>query len=71
MIKYLFTFVLVVINPYKNLNYSKINVYQLKNEDKRLIVIEPEKQEKKKAKYEMQFCFICNPPQYVPVEVWE
>lgn len=71
MIKYLFIFILIVVNPYKNLNYSKINVYQLKSNDKRLFVTKPERERKKRVKYEMQLCFICNPPKYVPVEVWE
>ncbi len=63
---------LVVINPYKSLNYRKINVYNLGRKDFRIMVTEPEKDKnKKEVKYEMQFCFICNPPQYAPVEVWE
>ena len=63
---------LVVINPYKSLNYRKINVYNLGRKDFRIMVTEPEKDKnKKEVKYEMQFCFICNPPQYMQVEVWE
>ena len=63
---------LVVINPYKNLNYREINVYNLKRKDFRIKVTEPEKDKnKKEVKHEMQFCFLCNPPQYIEVEVWE
>lgn len=71
MKQFAMSFLLVVINPYKNLNYSKINVYNLKRRDHRIVVTESEKEKSKKVSFEMQFCFICNPPQYVPVEVWE
>ncbi len=72
MKQFLISLILVVINPYRGLDYSKINVYVIDEKNYGIILIEPEKDKnKKQVKYEMQFCFVCNPPQYIQVEVWE
>lgn len=72
MKQFLISLILVVINPYKGLDYSKINVYVIDEKSYGIVLVEPEKDKnKKQVKYEMQFCFVCNPPRYIEVEVWE
>jgi len=65
-------FILVVTNPYRNLDYSKINIYYLNGKtDSRVLVVEPEKDKNKKVTEEVLFCFLCTPPQFVPMETWQ
>lgn len=52
-------FLIVVINPYDGIKYDEINVYSFESEEK-IETVEPVKQK--------QFCFLCEPPQYVEVE---
>jgi len=72
MKSFFISLVLVIVNPYRGLDYSRINVYVIDEQNYEILLIKPEKDKSnKKVRYEMQFCFICNPPQYAPVEVWE
>lgn len=64
-------FLLVVLNPYQGIDYNRINVYNLKSSNHQINVIKPEKEIKKEVNFEEQFCFLCNPPQFIRVEKWE
>jgi hypothetical protein len=67
----LFVWLIVVLNPYENLDYDNPNVYYFDDAEFKIRVVTPEKEkdfEKKKA-VKLEFCFLCDPPQYLPIEM--
>ncbi len=58
---------LVVVDPYKDLNYGEIESYEYA-ERSGIKVVEPEKEKTSKKKVDRYFCFICDPPQWIYFE---
>lgn len=60
---------IVILNPYDGIDYDEPNVYYITSDDYEIIVTEPEKEKQREPKIELQFCFLCNPPQFIPLEM--
>lgn len=56
-------YLITILNPYQNINYNQINVYEYETQTKEIKVIEAEQEE-----VETIYCYICKPPRYLEIE---
>jgi len=69
-------YLIVIINPYDGIDYDNILIINFDIPSNGIEIIEPEPHEYEKdpeptKRVEMQFCLVCNPPKFMPVEIWE
>lgn len=65
---FLYLFLIVIVDPYKGLNYRAINIYHIsENVSYEIETVGPEEEEKEESLNSTQYiwCNICFPPQYI------